>query len=156
MSFLDFFSKRNAYNADDREFFSITVFAYLAYAESLTESTLDFIKEQLTKDPNQAAAFLSFSYMKGAAVLDVLVIAEKTVSIIENKFDLHILNDFPHISASIKELQLCLNEIGEGINDVSRLEACNRINFFVKTMLRIYDRKDDFYACARAITEYEA
>ena len=89
-------------------------------------------------------------------MLDVLVIAEKTVSIIENKFDLHILSDFPHISASIKELQLCLNEIGEGINDVSCLEACNRINFFVKTMLRIYDRKDDFYACARAITEYEA
>ena len=156
MGFLDFFSKRNAYNADDREFFSITVFAYLAYAESLTESTLDFLKEQLTKDPNQAAALLSFSYMKGAAVLDVLILANKTVSIIEDEFELDILSDFPHISISIEELQHCLDEIGEGINDVSHLEACNRINFFVKTMLRIYDRKDDFFACSRAITEYEA
>lgn len=155
MGFLDFLSKRKAYTADDREFFSIIVFGYVSYAVSMAETTLSFLKEELSKDPTKANSLLSFTYMKGAALLDVFILAKKTVAIIEKEYNLSILDKYPELAVSIEEIQYMLDEIGEGINDVSYNEAWNRINLYVKTMIRVYDRKEQFFSCSRAITENE-
>lgn len=156
MGFLDFLStKRKAYSADDREFFSIIVFAYISYVVSIAETTLSFLKEELSKDPSKANSLLSFTYMKGAAMLDVFILAKKTVSIIEKEYNLRILNSYPEFTTSIEEIQYMLDEIGEDISNVSCIDALSRIDLYFKTMIRIYDRKEQLYSCSRAITENE-